>query len=267
MSSHFRHLAALGSSFAAGPGIEPIANRAAGRSARNYPHLVARRLGAELTDLTVSGATTENVLDAPQRRMRREFPPQLEGVPSDADLVTITVGGNDLDYIGSMFMLGIAGRLSSSPWTRPLRAVLLPGPDVPNPTAETIERATARLCQVVEAARGRTPGARILLVDYLKVIGPGTRPSRAAPFDEAGIDALRRLGETVSQIFGAAASRSGAELVRMGELSRGHALGSADPWVSGLPDRLRHLGKVAPFHPTAEGMRSVADAVVEHLKT
>ena len=54
----YRHVASLGSSFAAGPGIEPAADRAARRSARNYPHLLAARLGAELTDLTVSGATT-----------------------------------------------------------------------------------------------------------------------------------------------------------------------------------------------------------------
>lgn len=265
MSSHFRHVAAVGSSFAAGPGIKPIANRAAGRSARNYPHLVARGLGAELTDLTVSGATTETVLDTPQRRMRREFPPQIAGVPSHADLVTITVGGNDLNYIGSMFALGIAGRLKSSPWARPLRA-LLPRPQVPNPTAEAAERATVGLCHVVDAVRGRAPGARVLLVDYLTVIGPGTRPSRAAPFDEVEIDALRRLGETVSQVFEAAAARSGAELVRMRERSGEHALGSAHPWVGGLPDRLRDLGKVTPFHPTAEGMRAVADAVVEQLK-
>ncbi|WEH13075.1 SGNH/GDSL hydrolase family protein [Streptomyces sp. VNUA24] len=266
MTSRFRHVAALGSSFAAGPGIQPIENRAAARSAHNYPHLVAQRLGAGLTDLTVSGATTETVLDRPQRRMRREFPPQLDGVPSYADLVTITVGGNDLNYIGSMFALGIAGRLSESPWTRPLRAVL-PTPQVPNPTAEDVERAAVGLSRVVEAVRHRAPDARILLVDYLAVIGPATRPSCAAPFDEAAIDALRRLGVTVSEVFENASSRSGAELVRMNELSREHALGSADPWVTGLPDRLRHLGRTTPFHPTAEGMRAVAEAVVVHLGT
>lgn len=56
--SGFRHVAALGSSFAAGPGVAPIVDRRANRSGRNYAHLVAERLGARLTDLTVSGATT-----------------------------------------------------------------------------------------------------------------------------------------------------------------------------------------------------------------
>ena len=266
MSARFRHIAALGSSFAAGPGIEPLVDRAAGRSARNYPHLLAERLGAELTDLTVSGATTETVLDVPQRRMKREFPPQLRGLPAHADLVTITVGGNDLNYAASLFALGIAGRVSSYAWVRPLSRVL-PRPRVPNRTPDDVEGAAANLARVVDAVRGRTPGARILLVDYLTVIGPDTRGSREAPFDQPALDGLSRLADQVCEVFEVAASRSGAELVRMGERSRGHALGSTDPWVTGLPDQLRRLRTLAPFHPNAAGMRAVADAVAEYLES
>jgi hypothetical protein len=53
---------------AAGPGIRPSADGAplrAGRSARNYAHLVAERLGLDLVDVTYSGATTANVLTDP----------------------------------------------------------------------------------------------------------------------------------------------------------------------------------------------------------
>src|SRR5438067_9178958 len=78
----YRHVVALGSSFAAGPGIRPIADRAAGRSERNYAHLLAERLGAGLTDLTVSGATTATILEQSQRTLRHRFPPQLSGVPA-----------------------------------------------------------------------------------------------------------------------------------------------------------------------------------------
>jgi lysophospholipase L1-like esterase len=87
-----RRIAALGSSYAAGPGIPPVVNRAAMRSGRNYPHLLADALGAQLTDLTVSGATTSTILDTSQR-----VPPQLTQLPADADLVLITAAGNDLD--------------------------------------------------------------------------------------------------------------------------------------------------------------------------
>ena len=70
---------ALGSSMAAGPGITPRANGApwpAGRSARNYPHLVAAQLGLDLVDVTYSGATTAHVL----RDRQFGAPPQVEAL-------------------------------------------------------------------------------------------------------------------------------------------------------------------------------------------
>ena len=70
---------ALGSSMAAGPGIRPRAAGSplrAGRSARNYPHLVAERAGLDLIDVTYSGATTANILREPQHGT----PPQIDAL-------------------------------------------------------------------------------------------------------------------------------------------------------------------------------------------
>ena len=89
---------ALGSSMAAGPGIRPRAAGApfaAGRSARNYPHLVAERLSLDLVDVTFSGATTAHVLADRQRGV----PPQVAALDGSEALVTITIGGNDVGYI------------------------------------------------------------------------------------------------------------------------------------------------------------------------
>ena len=52
---------AMGSSFAAGPGLPtrvPGSPRRAGRSTGNYAHIVARALSLDLYDVTFSGATT-----------------------------------------------------------------------------------------------------------------------------------------------------------------------------------------------------------------
>ncbi len=261
-SQQFRHVASLGSSFAAGPGIDPVEDRAARRSARNYPHLLAARLGAELTDLTVSGATTDTIIDTPQRSGNSVFPPQVQGLPADADLVTITAGGNDLRYAGSMIKFGLAGRLSGSLLTRPLGALVGRG-EVPRPDAADLDRATHGLARIVDAVRARAGGARVLLVDYVTVIGPATVPSPEAPFDSATLDALRRLGDNVTEVFAAAAERSGAELVRVSERSRDHALGSAEPWVTGLPARLRTIA--GAFHPNAAGMAGIADTIIDYL--
>ena len=67
--STYRQIAALGSSFAAGPGIKPVEDFSAMRSKRDYLHLLADHLGATLIDLTVSGATTTTILDTPQVTM------------------------------------------------------------------------------------------------------------------------------------------------------------------------------------------------------
>jgi lysophospholipase L1-like esterase len=260
-TSKYRHIASLGSSFAAGPGIEPVEDRAARRSARNYPHLLAARLGAELTDLTVSGATTATVLDTPQRVVNQVFPPQLDGLPADVDLVTVTAGGNDLKYASSMIRFAMAGRLSSHLITRPLGALIGRG-QVPRPGAADIDRAARGLASIVAAVRSRAPGARVLLVDYLTVFGADSRPNSQLPLDGDTLGALRRLGDSVTEAFAIAAQRSGAELVRVSESSRDHALGSLEPWVTGLP---RRSSKLAPFHPNATGMQGAADTILRYL--
>ncbi|MES4906039.1 MULTISPECIES: SGNH/GDSL hydrolase family protein [unclassified Streptomyces] len=262
--TRIRHIAALGSSFAAGPGIEPVADRRARRSARNYPHLLAERLGATLTDLTVSGATTKTIIDTPQRVLFRKFPPQLHGLPADAALVTITAGGNDLGYISSMMRLGLSARLASGSFSRPMTAVLRRR-GVLRPAKDDMDQAAANLAHVVEEARRRAEDARVLLVDYLTVIGPDTCPSREAPFEAERLEEFRRLGDQVAEVFARAARRTGAELVAVGEISHGHAVGSAEPWGVGLGEHLRGSGVIDSFHPNIAGMCAVADAITEHL--
>ena len=105
---------ALGSSMAAGPGIRPSADGApfrAGRSARNYPHLVAERLGLDLVDVTYSGATTASVLTDPQNGA----PPQADALDASEDLVTVTIGGNDVGYVPLLMAAGLPRIVRSLP--------------------------------------------------------------------------------------------------------------------------------------------------------
>jgi lysophospholipase L1-like esterase len=253
-------IAALGSSFAAGPTLEPVADRAAMRSAVNYPHRLAAALGADLVDLTVSGATTGTILDAPQVIAPRvRFPPQIDALPAGADLVTITAGGNDLRYIGSM----LATAWHRHDPTAPLAAMLGPQhPDIPPATAESIDAVAGGLIRIVDAARTRAPRARIVLVDYLTVLGPRPRPS-VIDFADHELAAFRALQDALEQAYRHAATRSGAHLVAASEHSRDHGLGSAEPWVNDfVPDPRRTAGS---FHPTVAGMAAVADLVVATL--
>ena len=248
----FAHLIALGSSFAAGPGIRPILDRGAGRSARNYPHLLAAGLGARLTDLTVSGATTSSILDTEQRLLLRRFAPQIDGMTPDADLVTITAGGNDLRYAVSLLKAGWAGWLR-----RPPRADA-----VPPIGADDIERAAEGLARIVDAVHSRAPRARVLLVQYLTIFGADIPSYREAPFDDATREGFRRLGHSLNDAFERAAARSGAELVPVAAASEAHALGSVAPWVAGFRPIVRGI---PAFHPNERGMVAVAALIRRQL--
>ncbi|WP_433219739.1 SGNH/GDSL hydrolase family protein [Dactylosporangium sp. CS-047395] len=233
------HIVALGSSFAAGPGIEPVLDRRTGRSGRNYARLLGDRLGARVTDLSVSGATTGTLL--------------ADRVPADADLVTITAGGNDLGYVGGLIRTAISGRLRAH-WPTRLLGRRLARNAVPPVREADLERVAAGLARVVMTARERAPRCRVVLVDYLPLLGPETAWTRATPFDPAQIAAFRHIGEQLADAFARASARTGADLLRASELGAGHALGSRNQWVTGLR-------RPAPFHPNAAGMQAIANAL------
>lgn len=83
---------ALGDSAAAGPLI-PNQDPALWclRSDSNYPRVAAKQLGARLTDVTCSGATTDHFAGRQFGFVR----PQYEALKQSTDLVSITIGGDD----------------------------------------------------------------------------------------------------------------------------------------------------------------------------
>lgn len=251
----------LGSSFAAGPFIPPVVDADAGRSGRNYPHLAAERLGAELVDLTVSGATTATILDEPQTTMNgKVYAPQIEGVPRNADVVTVTAGGNDLNYTGSMLFAAFQRLDPAHPTSRYLAARFPDG--LQEPSAELVGTAESGLVRIVEGVSARAEDARIVLVDYLTVIGAGT--SGGAWFDDAERDLFLRMRTALEGAYERAAEKTGVELLRVSELSRDHGLDSAEPWVRGLLTDPASSG--GSFHPNAPGMERVADELVRLLR-
>lgn len=257
-----RLLAALGSSFAAGPGIDPIVDAAAQRSGHNYAHQLAERLGARLVDRTVSGATTAHIVDTPQVTAEgRELAPQLEGVPADADVVTVTAGGNDLQFAGALLHTAWTRHDPASPLLELMGAQFPHG--IPAPTHATISATTEGLVRIVEETRCRAPHARVVLVDYLSVLGEDTARSEGAPFSDSEIAELLTIQSAIVRAFADAAAATGADLLRASALSTGHALGSSEPWVQPFhPDLLATGGS---FHPDRAGMTAIAGALEELL--
>ena len=247
---------ALGSSMAAGPGIRPRAAGApwpSGRSARNYPHLVAVQLGLDLVDMTYSGATTANIL----RDRQFGAPPQIEALDGSEVLVTVTIGGNDVGYIP---MLTLASLPSAARWV-PLLGCRIR--DLRDRAAG--DRALAdvvwSLHAVGEMIRRRAPRARVLFVDYLTVLPPAG--TKAPPLSDADAHLARHIAGALETMTAEAAEQIGCEIVRAGEASREHHAWSDDPWTSGFG--LPFPGRPAPMHPNAAGMWAVADLVTAEV--
>ncbi|MEZ0364048.1 SGNH/GDSL hydrolase family protein [Mycobacterium sp. pUA109] len=243
---------ALGSSMAAGPGIRPGAAGApfgSGRSARNYPHLVADQLGLDLVDVTFSGATTAHLLTDRQGGAA----PQLDALNGSERLVTITIGGNDVGYVPLL----MAACLPRPVRLLPRIAALL--------DRDARDKALAgvgdSLRAVGAAVRDRAPQARVLFVDYLTLLPPDGEP--ASPLSARHTELGRHVAARLEEHTAAAAAATGCELVPAGQASREHHAWSARPWTVGAAWPLPW--RPAPFHPNAAGMRAVADLVAAQL--
>ncbi len=243
---------ALGSSMAAGPGIKPRAAGSplpAGRSARNYPHLTAERLGLDLVDVTYSGATTAHVL----RERQHGAPPQIDAIDGTEELVTVTIGGNDVGYVPLLF----AATLPSVLRTLPVLGAALR--DLLDPVARdaALNQVGGALRDVGRVLRDRCPRARIMFVDYLTLLPPPGTPAPPLPDDTA--DLGRRVAQRLAELTAEAADATGCEVVAAAEASRDHHAWSADPWTLGAGSLLPWRPK--PFHPNAAGMRAVAELI------
>ncbi|KAI4720868.1 SGNH hydrolase [Aureobasidium sp. EXF-10727] len=251
----------LGSSFSAGPGISPQINTAAARSAANFAHLLAKRLNADLTDLSVSGATLLNMTETPQIANGHTFPPQIQGIPQDADIVLVLGGGNDMSYVGGLFM--------EHTWMMTAFSVLnrvkgVSSPPTPSPANE--QEVIRRYGKVLDAIHAKAPKAQVIVVEYLTLLGPDTKPWVDVPFDaerlkhHQGVAAkLQSATRTVVE-----ARSEWCKLIPMAELSKDHAIGSAEPWVFGCTAMEQLMGKTW-YHPNGEGMKAVADVLYERI--
>jgi lysophospholipase L1-like esterase len=258
---------ALGSSYAAGPGITPVLNAGALRSGRNYAHQIAGRLSLQLVDVTCSGATTANILTTPQRTLTGRMRPQIQAVAADTTLVTITAGGNDVAYIGALtrgsFRAAAARRLRVLPG--PLTARLRdPVSYVTRP--EQLAEVSDSLARVVSQVRRRAPAVRVILVDYLTLVGADAAPSARLPLSSGQLSQVRQTAAALAEAFARAAARSGADLIPASAASAGHGVGSAEPWVTGFQLGNPWRGGPVAYHPNLAGMTAVAGLVIAHLE-
>ncbi|HEX3837710.1 MAG TPA: SGNH/GDSL hydrolase family protein [Steroidobacteraceae bacterium] len=239
---------ALGSSYAAGPGIAPVASGSparCARSAENYAHLLAARRGLSLVDATCSGATTHDVLRAGQFGL----PAQLDAVTAQTQWVTVTIGGNDVYYMANLIAMSCTGSLHCQ--VRPDEVV-----------NERFKSLADSLREIVNQVRLKSPEAQVIFVTYFTVLPEQGTCARVA-LTVARADLMRSVATRLADVTRTVAKQTRSGLVDVAALSRMHGACASDPWVLGAG---REAGEsIPPFHPTRAAMQKVAEALDSYL--
>jgi lysophospholipase L1-like esterase len=258
---HDRYVA-IGDSFTSGAGLPEthLETGVCGQSSLNYPHLVAKKIGAKLVDASCGGASTDNGTQ-PQARgdSLPPWPPQLDSLTKDTDLVTVGLGANDFAwYMGVMFTCTSAAALdpTGDPCEQQAGS---PGSNLTALPAQIGPRLEALLTQVHQKA----PKARVLLVGYPQPV-PASGACPDLPLAAGDYPFVRAQWEAMDQAMRGAADAADATFVDVMGPSDGHDVcAGADAWVSGL---VPPAGVAAPYHPLREGQAAIAELVEKALQ-
>ena len=254
---------AIGSSMAAGPGLGPTKPGTPPRCTRtfaNYPTLLAQSLRLTLYDQSCSGARTEHVLGT-----WGELAAQIDAVTPGTRLVTVTIGGNDLNYVGGLLnatcrgdgMMTFAGKR-------------FPCPPPSDPSEADYDQVESNMLKIAAEVKLRAPDAELVFVQNQRLI-PETlcdATPLSAEVAAKGRQIAQRLADIIAQrladINVRVAQQTGAVLVPMHDLSQGHSPCDAEPWAIGSPPNYDGSDG-ATWHPSSAGMRAEAIAVESAL--
>ncbi|EIE97376.1 SGNH/GDSL hydrolase family protein [Saccharomonospora glauca] len=248
------HYVALGDSYTAAPGTGRIVGspEGCGRSDNNYPRLVAARVGAEsFTDASCGGATTEH-LTQPQQTSDGTNPPQLAALTPDTTLVTVGIGGND---VGLVELAGQCAEVATHGGACEESVAI----------GDRVANTVPAVASVVAAIREKAPDARVLVVGYPTILP--NDPAACAdvlPHSPTDLAALREGLELLNHVLEQQANAHGAEFVDTTSATAEHHLCApeGERWIEGLES----VTGAAPLHPTAEGERAIADAVLAAIR-
>jgi lysophospholipase L1-like esterase len=207
---------ALGDSYSAASGVlppDPTAPPQCLRSTSNYPHVIAAATGAQLTDVTCGGADTGDYFEPQYDGVA----PQLDAVGPDAELITMTIGGNDSGvFIDSLVQCGQAGASTLGQGS--------PCKDRYGSSFEDTIRSTTypSLVKALQAVRAAAPDAEVAILGYPWILPKSGGCFDRMPVAQGDVPYLRGIQATLNDAVKRAAAAAGATYVNLNKVSEGH---------------------------------------------
>jgi hypothetical protein len=249
----------LGDSYVAGPFIpNPVLPLGCLKSDHNYPHLAAPSIGP-LTDPSCSGAETVDMTNPQNVDPDGPNPPQFNSLATSTEVVSVTIGGNDIGFSEIA-----QSCITFNPFSSPCRDKYNSGGK--DQIAERIAATAPKVAAVLQGIHSHSPQARVYLVNYPAIFpetGSGCWPQMPISFKDAPY--LRAKQQELNAMLATQAAGNGATLVNWYTASIGHdaCKSSSVRWVEPLVPN----NPAAPIHPNLHGMEVGAAALVTAVKS
>jgi lysophospholipase L1-like esterase len=188
-------------------------------------------------------------------------PPQFNALTPDTDLVTVTIGGNDID-IGDLWV-SCARLGATDPFGNPCQRQATTGGT--DRYARRITAAAPKVARVLEGIRARSPRATVLLVGYLRILPPALGCYPVFPIARGDVSYVDGVEQQLTAMLAEQASNHGAVFVDPYATSLGHDACQLPEvkWVEGTAP----TSPAYPVHPNDLGMHKLADFTLDTLRT
>ncbi|MGX7828910.1 SGNH/GDSL hydrolase family protein [Actinokineospora sp. 24-640] len=213
---------ALGDSYSSGTGAPPYTSGSCFRSSRGYAQLWANSHDvSSFRYAACGGATTQSMTG------------QFDALDAGTDLVTITIGGNDVGFANTMVTC-VLGSTESCVGA------------VDTGIADARTTLPRKLDATYATIRDRAPDATVVVLGYPRLVEPAgrcmTSTKRAA---------LNRGADALHEVIAERAAAAGFRYVDARAHFAGHGACGASPWVNSFS--LFQLAE--SFHPNGAGYR------------
>jgi lysophospholipase L1-like esterase len=250
---------ALGDSYASGPFIPgPVRPIGCGRSDHDYPADLAARLAVtRFVDVSCSGATIDDTT-RPQDIPLGVNPPQFDALSANTDLVTVTLGGNDLGF--SSILLTCIPISFADPSGSPCQRHYSPGGV--DQLAAAVTALAPKVAALLAGIARRAPHATVVVVDYPRILPPARGCWPVVAIAAGDVPYLDHVEQSLNAMLGAQAAAAGARFVDAGQ-PIGHDVCQPESakWVEGIIPTVPSF----PVHPNAAGMTAVAGMIASAL--